>query len=92
MPARLGVNVDHVAMLRQSRRTHYPDPVAAAMLAELGGKFAVVCGGGSNGGDWYVAARVLRASGRDARVLALVPPSGSRPTRGRFVRLARYAR
>jgi pyridoxine 5-phosphate synthase len=37
MPARLGVNVDHVATLRQSRRTVYPDPVAAAMLAELAG-------------------------------------------------------
>jgi pyridoxine 5-phosphate synthase len=37
MPARLGVNVDHVATLRQSRRTTYPDPVAAALLAELGG-------------------------------------------------------
>lgn len=37
MPARLGVNVDHVATLRQSRRTQYPDPVAAALLAELGG-------------------------------------------------------
>ncbi len=37
MPARLGVNVDHVATLRQSRRTQYPDPVAAAILAELGG-------------------------------------------------------
>jgi pyridoxine 5-phosphate synthase len=37
MPARLGVNVDHVATLRQSRRTLYPDPVAAAFLAELAG-------------------------------------------------------
>ena len=37
MPARLGVNVDHVATLRQSRRTQYPDPVAAATLAELAG-------------------------------------------------------
>jgi pyridoxine 5-phosphate synthase len=37
MPARLGVNVDHVATLRQSRRTAYPDPVAAAVLAEMGG-------------------------------------------------------
>jgi pyridoxine 5-phosphate synthase len=36
-PARLGVNVDHVATLRQSRRTPYPDPVAAALLAELAG-------------------------------------------------------
>jgi pyridoxine 5-phosphate synthase len=37
MPARLGVNVDHVATLRQMRRTPYPDPVAAATLAELAG-------------------------------------------------------
>ena len=37
MPARLGVNVDHVATLRQSRRTRYPDPVHAAALAELAG-------------------------------------------------------
>ena len=37
MPARLGVNVDHVATIRQSRRTQYPDPVAAAMLAEMAG-------------------------------------------------------
>jgi pyridoxine 5-phosphate synthase len=34
---RLGVNVDHVATLRQARRTVAPDPVAAAVLAELGG-------------------------------------------------------
>jgi pyridoxine 5-phosphate synthase len=37
MSARLGVNVDHVATLRQSRRTPYPDPVAAAVMAELAG-------------------------------------------------------
>jgi pyridoxine 5-phosphate synthase len=37
MPPRLGVNVDHVATLRQARRAAYPDPVAAAQLAELGG-------------------------------------------------------
>jgi pyridoxine 5-phosphate synthase len=33
----LGVNIDHVATLRQARRTYEPDPVAAAALAELGG-------------------------------------------------------
>jgi pyridoxine 5-phosphate synthase len=33
----LGVNVDHVATLRQARGTDYPDPVAAAMLAERSG-------------------------------------------------------
>ncbi len=34
---RLGVNVDHVATVRQARRTVEPDPVAAALLAELAG-------------------------------------------------------
>ena len=35
--ARLGVNIDHVATLRQARRAKEPDPVHAAVLAELGG-------------------------------------------------------
>jgi pyridoxine 5-phosphate synthase len=35
--AQLGVNIDHVATLRQARRTNEPDPVWAAALAELGG-------------------------------------------------------
>jgi pyridoxine 5-phosphate synthase len=34
---RLGVNVDHVATVRQARRAKEPDPVAAAVLATLGG-------------------------------------------------------
>jgi pyridoxine 5-phosphate synthase len=34
---RLGVNVDHVATIRQARRGDEPDPVAAAFLAVLGG-------------------------------------------------------
>ena len=34
---RLGVNVDHVATIRQNRGTIYPDPVEAAMRAELAG-------------------------------------------------------
>lgn len=33
----LGVNIDHVATVRQARRTYEPDPVWAAALAELGG-------------------------------------------------------
>ncbi len=33
----LGVNVDHVATIRQARRTYEPDPVWAAAEAELGG-------------------------------------------------------
>ncbi|MGH8225835.1 MAG: pyridoxine 5'-phosphate synthase [Gammaproteobacteria bacterium] len=34
---KLGVNVDHVATLRQARGTSYPDPVQAALNAEQGG-------------------------------------------------------
>ncbi|OQY20575.1 MAG: pyridoxine 5'-phosphate synthase [Desulfobacteraceae bacterium 4572_35.1] len=35
--ARLGVNIDHVATVRQARGTMSPDPVAAAAIAELAG-------------------------------------------------------
>ena len=34
---RLGVNVDHVATVRQARRIDIPDPVEAALLAEEAG-------------------------------------------------------
>jgi pyridoxine 5-phosphate synthase len=33
----LGVNIDHVATLRQARGTSYPDPVSAALIAEESG-------------------------------------------------------
>lgn len=33
----LGVNIDHVATIRQARRTTEPDPIAAAIFAELAG-------------------------------------------------------
>jgi pyridoxine 5-phosphate synthase len=33
----LGVNIDHVATLRQARGTHYPSPVEAALAAEAAG-------------------------------------------------------
>jgi len=39
--ATLGVNIDHVATIRQARRTVEPDPVWAAALAELGGADAI---------------------------------------------------
>ena len=38
---RLGVNIDHVATLRQARKAQAPDPVHAAVLAELGGADAI---------------------------------------------------
>ncbi|MDQ8935709.1 pyridoxine 5'-phosphate synthase [Acinetobacter rudis] len=37
MPAILGVNIDHVATLRQARGTTYPDPVKAALICEQAG-------------------------------------------------------
>ena len=37
----LGVNIDHVATLRQVRGTTYPDPVRAALLAESAGADAI---------------------------------------------------
>jgi pyridoxine 5-phosphate synthase len=39
---RLHINVDHVATVRQARRTDEPDPVRAAVLAELGGADGVM--------------------------------------------------
>ncbi|HET7569457.1 MAG TPA: pyridoxine 5'-phosphate synthase [Gammaproteobacteria bacterium] len=37
MVPRLGVNIDHIATLRQARGTRYPDPVEAAFIAERAG-------------------------------------------------------
>ncbi len=40
--ARLGVNIDHVATLRQARGVKYPDPVTAAGIVELAGADGIV--------------------------------------------------
>jgi pyridoxine 5-phosphate synthase len=40
---RLGVNIDHVATVRQARGVMYPDPIAAAGIVELAGADGVVC-------------------------------------------------
>ncbi len=41
--ARLGINIDHVATLRQQRKTTYPDPVSAAAMAEFNGADNITC-------------------------------------------------
>lgn len=41
--AGLAVNIDHIATLREARQVNYPDPVAAAVLAELAGADGIVC-------------------------------------------------
>ncbi len=40
---RLGVNIDHVATLRQARRGRWPDPIEAARLCEQNGASSIVC-------------------------------------------------
>ena len=40
---RLGVNIDHVATIRNARGETYPDPVQAAVMAELGGADNITC-------------------------------------------------
>ena len=40
---KLGVNIDHVATLRQARREFDPDPVAAAKICEKAGANSIVC-------------------------------------------------
>ncbi|HAA54202.1 MAG TPA: pyridoxine 5'-phosphate synthase [Myxococcales bacterium] len=41
MPARLHVNIDHVATIRQQRFTRYPEPLAAASIAEMAGAHGI---------------------------------------------------
>jgi pyridoxine 5-phosphate synthase len=40
---KLGVNIDHIATLREARKAAYPDPVAAASISELNGADSIVC-------------------------------------------------
>ena len=40
---KLGVNIDHVATLRQARRTIFPDPIKAASMCERAGADSIVC-------------------------------------------------
>jgi len=58
----LGVNIDHVATLRNARNTVYPDPVQAALLAEEAGADVIT-----------LHLREDRRHIRDADVVALAP-------------------
>ena len=42
-PLRLYVNIDHVATIREARKTDEPDPVAAALACEKGGAHGITC-------------------------------------------------
>ncbi|GIK15411.1 MAG: pyridoxine 5'-phosphate synthase [Planctomycetota bacterium] len=57
---KLGVNIDHVATVRQARRTDEPDPVWAAVEAELGG---------ADGITFHLREDRRHIQDRDARVL-----------------------
>ncbi len=58
--ALLGVNIDHVATIRQARRTDEPDPVWAAVEAELGG---------ADGITFHLREDRRHINDRDARLL-----------------------
>jgi pyridoxine 5-phosphate synthase len=58
----LGVNIDHVATLRNARGTEYPDPIRAALLAEQAGADAIT-----------LHLREDRRHIKDADVIALAP-------------------
>jgi pyridoxine 5-phosphate synthase len=67
LPTRLGVNIDHVATLRQARQGREPDPIAAAILA---------CSAGAHGITVHLRADRRHIQDRDVRLLkeVLVQP------------------
>ncbi len=65
--AYLGVNIDHVATIRQARRTFEPDPVTAAALAILGGADVITI---------HLREDRRHILDRDLRILRETVPSG----------------
>lgn len=65
--AHLGVNIDHVATIRQARRTYEPDPVTAAALALLGGADVITI---------HLREDRRHIIDRDLRILRETVPSG----------------
>ena len=65
--AQLGVNIDHVATIRQARRTYEPDPVTAAGLAMLAGADVITI---------HLREDRRHIVDRDLRILRQTVPSG----------------
>ena len=70
----LGVNIDHIATLRQARGTRYPDPVQAALLAEEAG---------ADGITVHLREDRRHIQPRDVRLLAQQVQAHSAPSRHR---------
>lgn len=71
---RLSVNVDHVATLREARKAQQPDPVHAAVLAELGGADGITVH--VRGDQRHISIRdlrILRDTVRTRLTLEMVP-------------------
>ena len=66
---RLGVNIDHVATVRQARKAVEPDPVAAAVLAELAGAHGITV---------HIRSDRRHIQGRDLELLRGFPLDGRR--------------